>query len=87
MPPNLSQRRQETVACQAVLLQQPTGRRRGRLVKQGDDQMLHRDLLILEPPSLPRGVVDQAREPLRDEYLPRRRPRTGNAGPASQLGL
>ena len=81
------QRGQERLAGQPVLLQAPAARGGRALVDQGEQQVLDRDVLVLEPAGLPLGGVEQAAEPLGHEHLAGRGPWAGHLGPAPELGL
>jgi len=81
LPPRLSL---DSFARRAQQIARATG---VRVVGQGQEQVLDRDVLVLEPGGLPLGRVEQPGEPLGDEHLAGRGARPGRAGPARQLGL
>ena len=58
------------VPGQPLLVQQPAGRGGRALGQQGDDEVLDRDVLVLEPRRLLLGGVEQAGQPLGDDDLP-----------------
>jgi hypothetical protein len=60
------QRRQEGLPGDALLLQASPGGGARALVHQRQQQVLDRDVLVLEPPRLPFRGVQQARQPLGD---------------------
>jgi hypothetical protein len=81
------QRGQEALAGDALLAQQPPGGAGRALVQEGEQQVLDRDVLVLEPAGFPLGGVEQAGQPLGDHHLPGRDPGPGHSGPSAQLAL
>ena len=84
---DLGQRLQKAVPGQPVGLQQPARGRRRALVEQRHDQVLHGDVLVLEPVRLLVGRIEQTGQPLRDVDLPRGDARAGDLGASGELGL
>jgi hypothetical protein len=85
--PDRGERLQEPVAGQALLPQAPSRRCLGPLVEQRDDQVLDRDVVVLQPLGLAFGRVEQPGQPLGHEHLARRGARPGHPGPAGQVVL
>ena len=84
---DLRQRLQEAVPGQALLLEQPPGRAGLPLGQQGQQQVLDRDVLVLEPVRLLLGRIQQAAQPLGDVHLPGARAGAGDPGPPAEFGL
>ena len=57
------------------------------LGQHGQQQVLDRDVLVLEPVRLLLGRVQQAGQPLGDVDLPGARARAGDPGPPAEFGL
>ena len=79
------QRLQEPVPGHALLLKQAAGRGGRALGQQGQQQVLDRDVLVLEPACLLLGRVEQPGQPLGDHDLPWVRPRAADPRAPGQL--
>ena len=79
---------EELVTREAVLLQQPAGSARlGTLVEQRDEEVLDRDVLVLQPLGLLLSAVQQPAQSLGHVYLAGCDARSGHPGTAAELGL
>ena len=76
---------QESVLGHALGLEQAAGRGGRALGEQRHEQVLDRDVLVLEPARLLFGRVQQAVQPLRDPDLPRVHARAGDPGTPGEL--
>ena len=78
---------QELVPGQPLPAQQPARTGLGTFFEQGDEEMLDRDVLVLEPPRLPFGRVQQPGQALGDEHLTGRSARSAHPGTALEVRL
>ena len=85
--PDGGQRLQEAVAGQPRRCQQPPGRRLLPLREQRDDQVLDRDVVVLEPLGLLLGRIEQPGQPLGHRHLARCHARAADPRPPRELGL
>ncbi len=81
------ERGQERLPGDSVLRQPAAGRGAGALLGQGEEEVFHRDVLVLEAPSFAFGRVQQPGQSLGDEHLPRLGAWPGDLRPPSQVGL
>ena len=85
--PHRRERLEEPLPGQALLVQPPAGCGLAALVEEGDDEVLHGDVVVLEPLRLALGRVEQAGQPLGHEHLARGCAGAGDAGPPTEVGL
>ncbi len=78
---------QELVPGQPLPAQQPARTGLGTFFEQGDEEVLDRDVLVLEPPRLPFGRVQQPGKALGDEHLTGRSARSAHPGTALEVRL
>ncbi|CAM5676624.1 hypothetical protein SGRIM119S_02326 [Streptomyces griseorubiginosus] len=84
---DLGERAQERVPGHAVLLEQASGGGRRALLGQGEQEVLHGHVLVLEAFGLPLGGVEQAGQALGDEDLAGGRAGTGDFRAAGEVPL
>ena len=85
--PHPGQGRQERVPGDAMLLEQAPGGGRRALVGQGEQEVLDRHVLVLEPAGLALRGVQQPGQALGDEHLARRGAGARDLGAAGEFGL
>ncbi|GFG99080.1 hypothetical protein MTIM_49590 [Mycobacterium timonense] len=67
--------------------QHPSGGTRRTLFGEGDDEVLHRHVVVLEPLSFPLGGLQQVRQPPGDRHLARRGARPAHLRAPVQLAF